>query len=73
MVLKQGGRVGLSDDSHGKQSVGVNYDRLGDYLKRSGIAEIYYLESRGNVGGRTTRPTAVGGDWMSDAFWDRGP
>lgn len=61
--------MGLSDDSHGKDAVGLNYGRLGDYLKLSGIAQIYHL-TEGGTGERAV-PTVVDGDWRADPFWDR--
>lgn len=65
--------MGLSDDSHGKRTVGLNYGRLAEYLKASGVREIYYLldgEITG-VGARRTTPTILDDDWRSDPFWDR--
>ena len=73
MIVTHGGKLCLSDDSHGKQAVGLNYDQLADYLRTSGITEIYHLvrcERGGGVGGRKMRPVLVEGDWMSDPFWD---
>ena len=69
MVVKHGGKLGLSDDSHGKHAVGLNYGRLIDYLQMSGITGIYYLarceRERGGVGARMVRPVAVEGDWTA--------
>jgi len=75
MIVKHGGKFGLSDDSHGKHAVGVNYDRLADYLEMSGITEIYYLarhgRDEGGVGARrAVRPVVAEGSWRSDPFWD---
>ena len=69
MILKHGGKLCLSDDSHGKHAVGLNYDRLADYLSTSGITEIYHL-GRAKREGRGVRPVLVEGDWRSDPFWD---
>ena len=74
MIIKNGGRLALSDDSHGKHGVGLNYGRLANYLKISGITEIYHLarcEREGGVGTRRVCPVLVEGDWRSDLFWDR--
>ena len=74
MIVKRGGRVGLSDDSHGKHAVGLNYGRLANYLKESGITEIYSLTEGGTgVGARGVSPAVVNGDWRSDPFWDQLP
>lgn len=74
MIVEQGGRLALSDDSHGKHAVGLNYGRLANYLKMSGITEIYYLAEDGTgVAGRRARPTLLDGDWRRHPFWDRLP
>jgi len=70
MIVQLGGKVALSDDSHGTQAVGLNYGRLFEYLKTSGIKEIYHLV--GVEGGRA-RAVKVEGDWSTDPFWDRLP
>lgn len=73
-ILSNGGRVGLSDDSHGKHAVGLNYSRLAKYLKASGVTEIYILaEGEGGPGGRVVKPTVVSGNWWNDPFWERLP
>lgn len=69
MIVKLGGKLGLSDDSHGKHTVGLNYDRLADYLGTSGITEIHYL-GREEAGVSKMRPVVVEGDWRRDAFWN---
>lgn len=75
MIVKQGGKLGLSDDSHGEHAVGLNYGRLAAYLKISGITEIYHLARRereeGEVGARKLHPALVEGDWRSDLFWNQ--
>ena len=66
--------MGLSDDSHGKHAVGLNYSRLAEYLKASGVTEIYSLvEGEGGLSGRAVKPAVVGGNWWSDPFWERLP
>jgi histidinol-phosphatase (PHP family) len=69
MIVKYGGKLGLSDDSHGKHAVGLNYDRLADYLVTSGITEIYHL-GREEAGVGKLRPVLVEGDWRGDPFWN---
>ena len=73
MIVKHEGKLGLSDDSHGKHAVGLNYDRLAGYLGASGITQIHYLArcEPGDVGARAVRPVLVEGDWKDDPFWDR--
>ena len=75
MIVKHGGKLGLSDDSHGKHAVGLNYGRLADYLKMSGITEIYHLKrwgrEEGGVGARRLHLALVEGDWARDPFWDQ--
>jgi len=39
-----GGKFTLSDDSHGVAQVGLNFERVLDYLKSLGVTELYYLE-----------------------------
>jgi histidinol-phosphatase (PHP family) len=39
-----GGKLTLSDDSHGVAQVGLNFGRVSDYLKSMGVRELYYLE-----------------------------
>ncbi|KAJ2802813.1 hypothetical protein H4R21_002275 [Coemansia helicoidea] len=42
-ILGRGGRVTVSDDSHGAQDLCMHYDRLHAYLRDMGIADLYYL------------------------------
>jgi histidinol-phosphatase (PHP family) len=39
-----GGKFCLSDDSHGVEQVGLNYHQCIPYLRRNGIARLYFLE-----------------------------
>ncbi|CAI6337542.1 unnamed protein product [Periconia digitata] len=43
--LKMGGRFAMSDDSHGVDQVGTNYSRLLDYIGKTGIREMHYVDS----------------------------
>ena len=45
--LKMGGRLALSDDSHGIAQVGTNFERAFMYLESLGVEELYVLESDG--------------------------
>ena len=40
----KGGKFCLSDDSHGVQQVGLNYDQCVHYLERNHITHIHFLE-----------------------------
>jgi histidinol-phosphatase (PHP family) len=39
-----GGKLTLSDDSHGVAQVGLNFGRVSDYLISLGVRELCYLE-----------------------------
>ncbi|KAJ2000263.1 hypothetical protein GGI04_002889 [Coemansia thaxteri] len=43
-IVGKGGRVTISDDSHGAGDVGMYYGRLREYLERAGVHELHYLE-----------------------------
>lgn len=43
MIQELGGRVCLSDDSHGVSYVGLNYLAMRDYLKDMGLERTWYL------------------------------
>jgi histidinol-phosphatase (PHP family) len=45
--LKMGGKLTLSDDSHGITHVGTNFVRAFDYLESLGVKELFLLESDG--------------------------
>ncbi|ORY00274.1 histidinol phosphate phosphatase H [Basidiobolus meristosporus CBS 931.73] len=47
-ILAKGGRVTISDDSHGPGDVGMHYGKLYEYLRELGIKELHYLDSRDN-------------------------
>ncbi|THH09708.1 hypothetical protein EW145_g1820 [Phellinidium pouzarii] len=72
-VLQCEGRFTMSDDSHGPHAVGLNYDRLYNYLRDVGIKDLWYLE-RGDsvnpgIGGRQMRAAKLEGDWWLNEFW----
>ncbi|KAH9933303.1 Polymerase/histidinol phosphatase-like protein, partial [Fomitopsis serialis] len=73
LILKHGGRFALSDDSHGPHAVGLNYDRMAQYVLRLGIEELWVLErsESPNVGGRLVRPSKVEGKWWEHPFWKK--
>ena len=45
--LKMGGKLTLSDDSHGISHVGTNFVRAFEYLESLGVKELFLLESDG--------------------------
>ncbi|KAJ7044824.1 Polymerase/histidinol phosphatase-like protein [Mycena alexandri] len=73
IILKHGGRLALSDDSHGPQAVGLNYARLPEYLQRAGVTELWFLEysDTPNASGRNIRATKMDRPWATDPFWTR--
>ncbi|KAJ7722849.1 Polymerase/histidinol phosphatase-like protein [Mycena metata] len=70
IILKHGGRLALSDDSHGPHAVGLNYARLPEYLKRAGVTELWFLEhsETPNASGRNIKATKMDRPWAADAF-----
>ena len=74
MIIDRGGRFALSDDSHGPQGVGLNYDKMYNYFKEVGIKDIWYLENGDrmkNAAGRSLIPRKAETSWLDDSFWKR--
>ncbi|EAU84145.2 histidinol-phosphatase [Coprinopsis cinerea okayama7 len=71
VILGHGGRLALSDDSHGPHAVGLNYHRAYDYLKSVGVSELWYLtrSDEQNAGGRKVKPVKLEGKWEEHSFW----
>ncbi|KZP16731.1 histidinol phosphate phosphatase H [Athelia psychrophila] len=71
LIAAQGGHLALSDDSHGPQSVGLNYDRLARYLRHIGVCEIWRLESSAilNAAGRPNAAVKIENEWWNHSFW----
>lgn len=73
LILEKGGRICLSDDSHGVGYVGLNYKRLREYLVKEGVETVWYLvpsEQGGeNVGKRGRVKAKPLTDWHRAAFW----
>ena len=42
--MAMGGKLTLSDDSHGVAQVGLNFGVVSKYLRSLGVRELYYLE-----------------------------
>ena len=61
-----GGRFTLSDDSHGIDHVGLNYDKVMECIKRANITELCYLASvSGSVHAHDNRSPDVGWNTVS--------
>jgi histidinol-phosphatase (PHP family) len=71
VILRHGGRLALSDDSHGPDAVALNYRRLRDYLRDEGVEQIWHLQlsDESNAGGRAVCSVVVEGDWTEHKFW----
>lgn len=72
LILSLGGRVALSDDSHGPHAVGLNYGRMKEYLRREGVQEVWRLQiaDEPNEKGRWVKAIKVD-RWWEDAFWEK--
>ncbi|KAF8880777.1 Polymerase/histidinol phosphatase-like protein [Infundibulicybe gibba] len=71
LILKHGGRLALSDDSHGPQAVGLNYHRLAEYLRAVGVSELWHLQKSDtpNTAGRSMQAVRLVGQWWNHVFW----
>lgn len=74
-ILSKGGRICLSDDSHGVSYVGLNYGRLREYLVKQGVEEIWYLvpstEGGEEVGKRGRVKAKPLKGWEKAGFWSQ--
>lgn len=63
IILQEGGRFALSDDSHGPNAVGLNYHRIPEYARRVGITGLWALERQPdaslNAAGRQLVPRRI--------------
>lgn len=76
--MELGGRVCLSDDSHGVSYVGLNYLPMRDYLVAQGLETVWYLmpskerqegdQAVGRRGRVVARPLR---GWAEDPFWEK--
>ncbi|GAA5984850.1 hypothetical protein JCM11641_005440 [Rhodosporidiobolus odoratus] len=59
LILAKGGRLTLSDDSHGPQAVGLHYDRAYEYLREREVKELWQLVpvTKSDVSGKFRRGT----------------
>lgn len=71
ILLHMGGRVCLSDDSHGPQAVGLNYTRLRAYLREVGVKDIWYLYMRRGDVGRRAMARRAENLLENDAVWQQ--
>ncbi|KAK7026582.1 histidinol-phosphatase [Favolaschia claudopus] len=73
IILEHGGRLALSDDSHGPQAVGLNYGHLPGYLERAGVADLWFLEysETPNTYGRNVRAVKMEQNWATHPFWSQ--
>ncbi|KAH6910755.1 histidinol-phosphatase [Coprinopsis sp. MPI-PUGE-AT-0042] len=71
VIIQEGGRLALSDDSHGPHAVGLNYAKTREYLKSAGVNELWYLAKgeESNQAGRDIRPIRLEGAWDDHPFW----
>lgn len=76
LIMSLGGRVCLSDDSHGVAAVGLNYLPMRDYLVSQGLDTVWYLvpsfskQEGDEVVGRRGRVVArAAKGWADDDFW----
>ncbi|CAK9780889.1 putative histidinol-phosphatase [Cutaneotrichosporon oleaginosum] len=77
LIMSLGGRICLSDDSHGVAAVGLNYLPMREYLVQQGVKTVWHLvraaeaqEGDEKVGmrGRVVARPVTG--WEHDEFWE---
>ena len=66
MIQDEGGKFALSDDSHGPERVGLNFNRLKAWAQGLGIDVVWKLERRGGQ----INAVEVNDVWNDD-FWSR--
>ncbi|KAF8850054.1 histidinol phosphate phosphatase H [Acephala macrosclerotiorum] len=59
VFLKMGGKLTLSDDSHGVDHVGTNYLKMIAYLESLSVGEVWTLEGKGTDGKGEVRVKSV--------------
>lgn len=69
--MKDGGRLALSDDSHGPGAVGLNYEKVAAYLQHLAVSELWFLRRADvpNAGGRKLEAVKLDGEWQDHKFW----
>ncbi|WWC86159.1 uncharacterized protein L201_001032 [Kwoniella dendrophila CBS 6074] len=80
LIISLGGKICLSDDSHGISYVGLNYLKMKDYLVDQGVKEIWYLVSSserkedGDIEFKNDRQRVRArklDKWDTHPFWER--
>lgn len=66
--MELGGSFVMSDDSHGVDQIGTNYERLFQFMNRIGLKKVEFLEKKD--GGLRTSSIQLA-DLESHAFWKR--
>ncbi|ODN84101.1 hypothetical protein L202_00115 [Cryptococcus amylolentus CBS 6039] len=76
LIQELGGKICLSDDSHGVSYVGLNYPKMRDYLTSMGVERIWYLvpasqrqEGDEEVGVRRRVVARPMDGWAEHPFW----
>ncbi|KAF9266373.1 histidinol phosphate phosphatase H [Marasmius fiardii PR-910] len=71
MIVAEGGRFALSDDSHGPHAVGLNYHRMAEYLETQKVSEIWFLQhtEQPTRRGRSVQAVLLPGNWRDHVFW----
>ncbi|KAJ2609326.1 hypothetical protein H4S08_004099 [Coemansia sp. RSA 1365] len=68
-ILQKGGRVTISDDSHGKEDLCMHYDLLLAYLREMGVTSLHYLQKTGGViQTRVLEHATEHGFWVAGGF-----
>jgi histidinol-phosphatase (PHP family) len=49
MFMRMGGGFVMSDDSHGNEQVGTNYERLLAFIQKAGIEKIHFAAKGGET------------------------
>ncbi|KAI9623944.1 hypothetical protein H4Q26_017090 [Puccinia striiformis f. sp. tritici PST-130] len=78
LIISMGGRLTLSDDSHGYDRVGLNYEKSFEYLRSNNVPTLWYLvpavdeksamQPRGKVSA-----LPIPGNWWEHTFWSHEP
>ncbi|KAJ4478945.1 Polymerase/histidinol phosphatase-like protein [Lentinula aciculospora] len=73
VILDYGGRLALSDDSHGPHAVGLNYHRVLKYLRREDVSELWLLQvcDSPNKAERNIQPVKAPDEWWNHSFWNK--
>ncbi|PLW11034.1 hypothetical protein PCANC_20503 [Puccinia coronata f. sp. avenae] len=78
LIISLGGRLTLSDDSHGLDRVGLNYNKSFEYLKSNHVSTLWYLVPAGEDKSSILQPRGkvsavpLPGNWWEHPFWSHG-